>query len=95
MIKIFTFALVSILSMLPVYSHAGCIETSFKENYLNNFNKKEILFIKGIALDVFEYGRKIKVIENLKGNFAGDSSIFVWGASHPSNELQTIKYIAP
>jgi hypothetical protein len=70
--------------MLSVYSYADCWERSFKENYLNNFQKNEVFFIKGIALDVFEYGRTIKVVEDLKGNFTGESSIFIWGAGNPS-----------
>ena len=71
--------------MLSVYSYADCSETSFKENYLKNFQKNEVFFIKGVALDVFEYGRTIKVIEDLKGNYTGESSIFVWGTGFPSN----------
>jgi|GEM_PF-2592967 len=83
--------LISILSMLSVYSYADCIETSFKENYLKNFQKNEIFFIKGVALDVFEYGRTIKVIEDLKGNYTGESSIFVWGAGNPPADCMTIE----
>lgn len=66
-------------------SYADCLVQSFKENYLKNINEKELFFVKGIALDVFEYGRIIKVIEDLKGNFIGNSSIFVWGDGHPSD----------
>ena len=70
--------------MLSVYSYADCMVISFKENYSENFQKNEIFFIKGVALDVFEYGRTIKVIEDLKGNYTGESSIFVWGGGSPS-----------
>jgi hypothetical protein len=75
--------LISILPMLSMCLYADCREISFKENYLKYFQKDEVFFIKGIALDVFEYGRTIKVIEDLKGNFTGESSIFVWGAGNP------------
>ena len=83
----FKIILVSILSMLSVYSYADCIETSFKENYLKNFKKNEVFFIKGVALDIFEYGRTIKVIEDLKGNYTGKSSIFVWGTGKPPSGI--------
>jgi len=77
--------LISILSMLSVHSYAECEWLdSFIEGYRDTFNNKnegfsEVFLIKGIASDVYEYGRTIKVIEDLKGNFVGDSSIFVWG----------------
>ena len=83
--KISKLILISILSIFSVYSYANCLEVSFTENYLSNFQKDEVFFIKGVAMDVFEYGRTIKVIEDLKGNFIGESSIFVWGAGFPSN----------
>jgi len=54
-------------------------EVSFTENYFENIQKDEIIFIKGMALDIYKYGRNIKVIEDLKGNFADKSTIFVWG----------------
>ena len=62
-----------------------CMNSSFKKTYLRNFQKDDIFLIKGVALDVFEYGREIKVIEDLKGNLAGKSSVFVWGGGHSSN----------
>ena len=68
-----------------IITGADCFLSSFKENYLENFLKDEILFIKGVALNVYEYGRNIEVIEDLKGNFVGESSIFVWGGGYPSN----------
>jgi len=86
LLLIFKIALIGILSMFSVYSYADCIEISFKENYLNNFKKNEIFFIKGVAQEIFEYGRTIEVIEDLKGNFVGESSIFVWGAGNPPSD---------
>ena len=52
---------------------------SFTENYLESFQNDEIFIIKGVVLDALFYGRNIKVIEDLKGNFADKSSIFVYG----------------
>ncbi len=65
---------------------ADCIEASFIENYSYCVENNRIFYIKGIALDIFEYGRTIKVIEDLKGNFDGESSIFVWGSGYPSKD---------
>ena len=67
--------------MISVYSNAAsCIETlSFKKTYLNTCQRDDIFFIKGIAGEVHEHGRIIEVIEDLKGNFDGESSIVVWG----------------
>ena len=74
--------------MISVHSNASCLFTlkSFTENYSNNFQKNEIFFIKGVALEIYEYGRTIKVIEDLKGNLDDKSSIFVWGGGAPSEE---------
>jgi len=84
--EIFKIMLISILSMLSTHSNACCEKVIlFKENYLDNFQKDEVFFIKGVALDVFEYGRTIKVIEDLKGNLVDESYIFVWGAGRPSD----------
>ena len=44
--------------------------------------------IKGIALDAYEYGRKIKLVEDLIGNFPkGIDTFMVWGniGEHPSD----------
>ena len=70
--------------MLSMYSYADCPAISFKENYLSNFQKNEVFFIKGVALNVFEYGRTIEVIEDIKGNFTDKSFVFVWGGGVPS-----------
>ena len=64
--------------MFSGYSYADCLARSFKDNYVDNFSKNEVYFIKGIALDIFEYGRTI-VIEDLKGNYIGESINFCLG----------------
>ena len=66
---------------------ALCIDCeifTFVQAYLNHFQDEEIFFIRGVALDVYKHGREIKVIEDLKGNFSNNSSIFVWGMSSTS-----------
>jgi len=57
-----------------------CRDNAFKQTYLSNFLNEDIIIIKGIAFDVREHGRNIKVIEDLKGNLGEKTSIFVWGA---------------
>lgn len=58
-----------------------CYSYSFKSNYFINFYKSDDTFIViGVASETKKHGRHIKVIEDLKGNFADKSSIFVWGA---------------
>ena len=86
--KMFMLLLISILFFFSINSKASCgyaTDASFKQNYARNFQKENVFFIKGVALDVVEYGRHIKVIEDLKGNFKGDSTILVWGAGSPSS----------
>jgi len=78
--------LISILSILSMHSNASCAYLrSFQEAYLKDSPKDDIFFIKGVAWDVFEYGRYIEVIEDLKGNLADESPIFVWGGGCPSD----------
>ena len=80
-IKTICLLLTGILSVMPLQSKASCaIAASFKESYAYYSHQGNVIFIKGVALDVVEYGRHIKVIEDLKGNFTGDSTILVWGA---------------
>ena len=57
---------------------------TFKQTYLKYFQDDEVFLIKGVALNVDKHGREIKVIEDLKGNLEGKSSIFVWGMSSTS-----------
>jgi hypothetical protein len=57
-----------------------CFASSFSENYLKNFDNKNVYYIKGIAMDKIDYGRKIKLIEDLKGNFPENVETFIaWG----------------
>jgi len=63
---------------------ADCIPFTFKQTFLKKFQDNDIFFIKGVASDVYKHGREIKVIEDLKGNFNGKTSIFVWGMSSTS-----------
>jgi len=65
----------------PCFS-ADCFVISFSENYLRMFEEKNVYFIKGIAMDKIDYGRKIKFIEDLKGNFPKNVDTFIaWGGA--------------
>ncbi len=77
---------ISLEELHSLLNPTKCNVLSFKKNYLANFQNDEVLFIKGEALKSHEYGRSIKVIEDLKGNFTGESSIFVWGSGYPSDD---------
>ena len=58
-----------------------CREVSFKENYLENIKNDNVFFIKGEVLDEVKYGLKIRLIEDLKGNFPKNVTTFTtWGA---------------
>jgi hypothetical protein len=44
------------------------------------FDNTNVYYIKGIAMDKIDYGRKIKLIEDLKGNFPKNVETFIaWG----------------
>ena len=85
--KYVMFLLTSVLSLFSLNSKASCSSSgaSFKENYARNIQDEQVFFIKGVALDVVEYGRHIKVIEDLKGNFTGNTTILVWGGGDSSS----------
>jgi hypothetical protein len=63
---------------------SDCLPLSFKEHYVKTWSNDSIFHIKGVALEVVEYGRSIKVVEDLKGNFEEQPLIFVWGDGVPS-----------
>jgi hypothetical protein len=86
--KIVNILLVGVLSII-----VGCAKTTtnscniawdctslkpFTESYSDNFRKKGVFFIKGVALDTGKDGCNIRIIEDLKGNFVRKSDIFVW-----------------
>ena len=97
--------IIILASMLPMV--AGCekqnngfppssdlllCSLAFKETYLRNFQKDDIFFIKGVALDISGHGRNIRVIKDLKGNFRGRSTIFVWGNGFSNNPASICAY---
>jgi hypothetical protein len=69
-----------------VFSFTRTITHYALENDNIFINSDDVFVVKGIALDVHRYGRAIQVIEDLKGNFTGKTSIFVWGPSRHHGE---------
>ena len=53
---------------------------SFFEAVTKYYTHENVYIIKGIALEAYEYGRNIMLMEDLKGNFPEDiSSFLAWG----------------
>ena len=58
---------------------------SFIEAVSRYLYNDSVYVIKGIALDTFEYGRYIRLVEDLKGNFPeNDDTFIVWGRGFDS-----------
>ena len=54
--------------------------SSFIENVSKYLKNDSVYVIKGIALDAYEYGRHIRLMEDLKGNFPENALEFIaWG----------------
>jgi len=73
----------------------SCEFIPFIENFRCNFRCNEVYFIKGIAQDiVYEYGRNIKLIEDLKGNFPKNITTFTaWGDGYTYIELNRVDFL--
>jgi len=72
--------------------------TAFLENYSYSMDKENVMafentyVIKGVAGNVYKHGRNIRVIEDLKGNFDGKSTIFVWGSGSDNTSCVRIPH---
>ena len=65
-----------------------CIVCSFLEGVSMYSKCSDLYVIKGIALDKYEYGCKIELLEDLKGNFPENLDTFiVWGDGNTALEL--------
>jgi len=70
----------------PNYPMPGSTGTCFRlfsfiEGVALYLNNKEVFVIKGEALEEYEYDRRIRFIEDLKGNFPKNiDTFFAWGA---------------
>ena len=66
-----------------------CSVTSFLDGVSRYSKCSNTYLIKGIALDAFEYGRNIKLVEDLKGNFPKNVGTFIaWGNGQPGITLE-------
>jgi hypothetical protein len=66
----------------------------FVDNYKMNINREDVFFIKGVTIgyNYHGYGREIKPIEDLKGNFPKELSTFVlWGAGDTSARIDHLQ----
>ena len=64
----------------------NCVVHSFMEGVSITSNDNCIYIIKGIVLDKIEHGLKIRLVEDLKGNFPENRNTFiVWGGGTPFN----------
>jgi hypothetical protein len=53
------------------------VVVSFKDLYSERFSNENVFFLKGVSLDVYERGRDIEIIEDLKGNFVDKLLVYV------------------
>ena len=68
------------LPSLSIGMAVNCPVYSFMEGVSMYSECSNVYVIKGIALDEYEYGRNIQLVEDLKGNFPKDVDTFVaWG----------------
>ena len=69
----------------------SCFEISFLESYLRYFDSDNIFFIKGEVQEKIDYGCKIKLIEDFKGNFPKNIDTFTaWGDGKAYIELNRV-----
>jgi hypothetical protein len=74
---------------IPSLGGSDCLYIAgFIESYRRLIDNDYVFFIKGITQDVVSgYGRKIKVVEDLKGNFKDETSIILWGAGGGTGQV--------
>ncbi|MDR1224127.1 MAG: T9SS type A sorting domain-containing protein [Tannerella sp.] len=68
---------------------SSCMPTSFADAYAK-ITDENVFFIKGEVLEVIHHGNRIKIIEDLKGNFDGDPTFTVWGAGAASARVDQL-----
>ena len=74
------FPSVELTSMGDAKMMRDCIVSTFMEGVSMYSNCSDVFIIKGMALDVYEYGRHIKLLEDMRGNFPKNLNTFiVWG----------------
>ena len=65
----------------------------FVENYHTNINREDVFYIKGAVVEKpYSYGLKVKLTEDLKGNFSKDSTFVVWGSGDASDCIDRLRW---
>jgi len=72
-------------TMPSMYGQAAdCFVSSFLEGVTEYAKCSNVYIIKGIAMNAYEYGLDIRLVEDLKGNFPKNVSTFIlWGGGNP------------
>jgi hypothetical protein len=68
---------------------SSCLPTSFADTYAR-IAGDGVFFIKGKVLEVIHHGNRIKIMEDLKGNFNDDSTFIVWGSGDISARIDRL-----
>jgi hypothetical protein len=68
---------------------SSCMPASFADAYAK-ITEEEVFFIRGEVLEVIHHGNRIKIMEDLKGNFDGDPVFTVWGAGAVSARVDKL-----
>lgn len=80
--------------VIPPIVNNDCSKVSgFLDAYSDYFNKEKIFYLQGVIIDntVEKYGLKIKIQEDLKGNYNGKEKIIFWQSLESSDFLNSFK----
>lgn len=80
--------------VIPPLENNDCSKVSgFLDTYSDYFNKEKIFYLQGVIINntVAEYGLKIKIQEDLKGNYNGKEKIIFWQSLESSDFLNSFK----
>ena len=81
------FLVASLLLVITVEGNADCLYSKgFVETYKGEINSDEVFFVKGVVIAPIDNGKKIKILEDLKGNFKENSSITLWKGMEGSDQ---------
>jgi hypothetical protein len=67
-----------------------CNSQPFSVTYASYKNDPDNYFIKGEVVDVVQHGNEIKIIQDFKNNFEGNTIITVWGSGKICNRIDPL-----
>jgi hypothetical protein len=67
-----------------------CNPQPFSATYARCKNDPDSYFIKGEVVDTVQHGNEIKIIQDFKNNFKGNTIITVWGAGKICNRIDPL-----